>query len=110
MYDDQEILEQIKKIECPTDAVMDRVIGVLEDYRPSGGYQMTVDDDDDDEYINDDMKVYRAYSESPGAPSIVVTVREGSDHYVASVIDAYIENGKDSDRDNAGEDNGANYH
>ena len=96
MYDDQDLLEQIREIECSTDDVMDRVIGVLEEYRPSGGYWVTVEESDD--YIDNDMKVYKAYSEEPGAPTLVVTVREGSDHYVASVVDVYIDDEK-NDRD-----------
>lgn len=87
MHISHELLEKIKGIECPTDDVAERIISVLESYSPEGEYQVTQREDDD--FIHDGIKVYKIYSETPESPSIEAVVKEGQDHYVARVIDAY---------------------
>ncbi len=87
MQPNHEMLEKIKGIECPTDEVADRIISVLESYSPEGEYQVTQREDDD--FIHDGIKLYKIYSEMPGSPSIEAVIKEGQDHYVARVIDAY---------------------
>ncbi|MGB7605519.1 MAG: hypothetical protein WBL93_08575 [Lutisporaceae bacterium] len=81
------IFEEIKHIECPVDEIVDRVISILENYNPNGQYQIVEKTDDD--FINDNIKIYNAYSEDEASPSIGFVVKEGLDHYVAEVVDAY---------------------
>lgn len=83
------IVKRIIGIECPTDKVTDRVIGVLEEYDQEGQYQITSRTDED--YEETRLKYYRAYSETGGRPDLVMVVKEGKDGYVAKVVDAYTE-------------------
>ncbi len=86
---DNEITGRIIGIECPTDKVTDRVIGVLEEYDMEGQYQVTSRPDED--YEETRLRYYRAYSENGGRPDIVMVVKEGKDGYVAKVVDAYTD-------------------
>jgi hypothetical protein len=83
------ITKRIIGMECPTDKVTDRVIGVLEEYDLEGQYQITSRTDDD--YDETRLKYYRAYSETGDRPDLVMVVKEGKDGYVAKVVDAYTE-------------------
>jgi hypothetical protein len=87
MTDNNEILEELKGIECATDTLLERVTDVLERYSPNGEYQIVTEEDDD--FIHDNIRVYSAFSEDETAPSISIVVQEGLDHYVAKVVDAY---------------------
>lgn len=89
MIKDSEITKKIIGIECPTDNVTDRVIGVLEEYDVEGQYQITSRFDED--YEETRLKYYRAYSESGDRPDLVMVVKEGLDGYVAKVVDAYVD-------------------
>jgi hypothetical protein len=82
-----EMMEEIKHLECPTGEVADRVMSILEDYNPSGQYQIIEEEDDD--FIEDHMKLYNVFSEDEEAPSFGVVVKEGLDDYVAEVVDVY---------------------
>lgn len=81
------MFEEIKHIECPTDEVVERVMSILENYNPKGQYQIVEKADND--FIEDNLRTYNAYSENEASPSIAVVVREGLEHYVARVVDAY---------------------
>ncbi|MGE5677267.1 MAG: hypothetical protein ACM3ZR_04335 [Pseudomonadota bacterium] len=83
------IAKRIIGMECPTDKVTDRVIGVLEEYDLEGQYQITSRTDDD--YDETRLKYYRAYSETGNRPDLIMVVKEGKDGYVAKVVDAYTE-------------------
>lgn len=89
MNKDSEITRRIIGIECPTDKVADRVIGVLEEYDMEGQYQITSHPDED--YEETRLKYYRAYSETGDRPDLVMVVKEGKDGYVAKVVDAYTD-------------------
>lgn len=89
MNKDNEIAGRIIGIECPTDKVTDRVIGVLEEYDMEGQYQVTSRPDED--YEETRLRYYRAYSENGSRPDIVMVVKEGKDGYVAKVVDAYTD-------------------
>jgi hypothetical protein len=89
MNKDSNITRRIIGIECPTDKVTDRVIGVLEEYDLEGQYQITSRIDED--YEETRLKYYRAYSETGNRPDLIMVVKEGMDGYVAKVVDAYIE-------------------
>lgn len=82
-----EILEELKNIECATDNLLERVTDVLEQFNPNGEYQIIAKEDND--FIHDNIRVYNAISEDGLSPSIAVFVQEGLDSYVAKVIDAY---------------------
>ncbi|MFZ5352276.1 MAG: hypothetical protein ACOZCL_06070 [Bacillota bacterium] len=83
-----DIINEIKGIECPTDEVVSRVISVLEEFEPDGVYQIVAEEDND--FINDGIKIYKAYSDTDASPSIQLKVYEGMDDYVAKIIDANI--------------------
>lgn len=87
MAENNQVIEELKHIECATDDLLDRVIDVLEYHNPNGEYQIVAEEDDD--FIHDNIRVYNAFSEDGSSPSIAVVVQEGLDHYVAKVIDAY---------------------
>ncbi len=86
MNTNNNIFEEIKHIQCPTDEIVDRVISILENYNPNGQYQIVKKSND---FANDNIKIYNAYSEDEVSPSIAVVVKEGLDHYVAQIVDAY---------------------
>jgi hypothetical protein len=86
---DDNIIKRIIGIECPTDNVVDRVIGVLEEYNLDGQYQITSRTDGD--YDETRLKYYRAFSESGDNPDLIMVVKEGKDDYVAKILDAYTE-------------------
>jgi fibronectin type 3 domain-containing protein len=87
MVDSNEIIEELKHIECATDSLLERVTDVLEHYNPNGEYQIIAEEDDD--FINDHIRIYNAFSEDGISPSIAVVVKNGFDDYVAKVLDAY---------------------
>lgn len=89
MNKDNEIMGRIIGIECPTDKVTDRVIGVLEEYDMEGQYQVTSRPDED--YEETRLRYYRAYSENGNRPDLIMVVKEGKDGYVAKVVDAYTD-------------------
>lgn len=89
MIKDSDIAGRIIGIECPTDKVTDRVIGVLEEYDLEGQYQITSRFDED--YDETRLKYYRAYSETGDRPDLIMVVKEGMDGYAAKIVDAYIE-------------------
>lgn len=89
MTKDSNIVSRIIGIECPTDKVTDRVIGVLEEYNLDGQYQITSRTDED--YDETRLKYYRAFSETEDNPDLVMVVKEGKDDYVAKIVDAYTE-------------------
>jgi hypothetical protein len=89
MLKDNEMIERIIGMECPTDKVTDRVINVLEEYNPGGGYQITARPDND--YEETRLKYYRAFSETGENPDLIMVVKEGKDGYVAKIVDAYTE-------------------
>lgn len=89
MTKDSNIVKRIIGIECPTDKVTDRVIGVLEEYNLDGQYQITARTDED--YDETRLKYYRAFSETEDNPDLIMVVKEGKDDYVAKIVDAYTE-------------------
>lgn len=89
MTKEDNIIKRIIGIECPTDNVADRVIGVLEEYNLDGQYQITARTDED--YDETRLKYYRAFSETGDNPDLVMVVKAGKDDYVAKIIDAYTE-------------------
>jgi hypothetical protein len=87
MPENNEIIEELKHIECATDSLLERVTDVLEQFNPSGEYQIFAEEDND--FVHDNIRVYNAISDDELSPSIAVVVQEGLDHYVAKVIDAF---------------------
>lgn len=87
MDTDNNMMEEIKHLECPTGEVIDRVMSILESHNPYGQYQIVEEADDD--FIDDHMKVYSVFSEDEESPSFGVVVKEGLDDYVAEVVDVY---------------------
>lgn len=87
MNDSEQIIDELKHIECASDHVLDRIIGVLEHHNPNGEYQIVSHEDTD--FIHDNVRVYNAFSEDQKSPSIAIVVKEGMDHYVAKVVAAY---------------------
>ena len=87
MTGNNEIFEELKHIECPTDNLLERVTDVLEQFNPQGEYQIIAEEEND--FIHDNIRVYNAISENGFSPSISVVVQEGLDNYVAKVIDAF---------------------
>lgn len=87
MTGNDEILDELKHIECATDNLVERVTDVLEQFNPSGEYQIIAEEDSD--FIHDNIRVYNIISEDGLSTSISVVVQEGLDNYVAKVIDAF---------------------
>lgn len=85
----EDAVERIKKLECPTGDMENRVAGILEDYGVANKNEITIKRDE-----NLDRDGAEGYSVRPTMSkerSIVVLATSGMDDYVAKVVDAYIE-------------------
>lgn len=81
------VLETIKEIECPVDQFESKVLEAFRDYTgETSGVAMERDNSRDSQ----ELKAYALHSGSQSIPQITIMVREGSEHYVACVEDAFL--------------------
>lgn len=83
-----DIATVIKEIDCPEDKLKEKIIKSFKGYEYNGTSEVMVDRDES--LDKDELQGYRAYVNKEGAPTIVAMVRQGIDHYVTTVEDAYI--------------------
>lgn len=80
-------VDRIKRLECPTGDLTDRVASILADHQitPSGEIDRLEGLD------GNGAQAYRVTIARPEATSIIFKAKSGNDDYVAIVTDAYIE-------------------
>jgi hypothetical protein len=83
-----EALNRIKRLECPTGEVENRVAGILEYY--GLGTKSEIDVNRDKNYDKNGAHAYTAHVPYLNVDSIVVLAKSGKDDYVAEVVDAYL--------------------
>ncbi|MDF2675972.1 MAG: hypothetical protein K0Q97_262 [Bacillota bacterium] len=80
-------LDRIKKLECPTGEVENRVIGILEDYNVANKNDIIINRNY--QLDNDGTEVFSAKINNTNL-SIIVLAKSGMDDYVAKVENVYI--------------------
>lgn len=80
-------LDRIKKLECPTGEVENRVIGILEDYNVANKNDIIINRNY--QLDNDGTEVFSAKINNTNL-SITVLAKCGMDDYVAKVENVYI--------------------
>lgn len=89
MKDINDVLKDIKQIDGQADRLKDMISNAYEGYEYNGASEVIINRDKGLDRIN--SSAYRVQVNSPSSPTIVAMVDVGKDHYVATVIDAYIE-------------------
>lgn len=84
----KDLLENIKQIQCPIDEIDNRIIAAYKDCKNMRNSEVFVQRDESLDSIS--AKAYNISVDNGVGPKIVAMVSEGKDHYVATVIDAYI--------------------
>ena len=90
MKDIDDVLKDIKQIDGQADRLKDMISNAYEGYEYNGASEVIINRDKGLDRIN--SSAYRVQVNSPSSPTIIAMVDEGKDHYVATVVDAYIEN------------------
>lgn len=83
-----DVLNDIRGIECPVDNMKARIADAYEGYQNFGEADIVVDRDRN--LDKEDLKGYNIYASNGNAPRITAYVREGADRYVATIVDAYF--------------------
>jgi hypothetical protein len=81
------ILETLKEIECPVDKLEEKVIGA---YKEISNEANDIRMERVNTLDGEGLAAYSVHSDDAESPSITILVKEGSEHYVASVEDAYV--------------------
>lgn len=81
-------VERIKRLECPTGEVENRIAGILDDYGVAGKNEIRVKRNS--VYDREDAQAYTIDLSGEEGRSVVVLAKSGMDDYVAKVVDAYI--------------------
>ncbi len=81
-------LDRIKKLECPTGEVENRVIGILEDYNVANKNDVIINRDS--QLDNKDGTIAFSAKINGTNFSITVLTKSGMDDYVAKVENVYI--------------------
>lgn len=90
MKDINDVLKDIKQIDGQADKLRDMISNAYDGYEYNGASGVIINREKELDRIN--SSAYRIQVNSPNSPQIVAFVDEGKDHYVATVVDAYIEN------------------
>ena len=94
----EKAIKRIKRLQCPTGELEDRVTSILEDYRVGARHEISIDRNDgfyrdeewSDQWDKDGTEAYRVRISNKASPSITVIARSGHDDYVAQVVDVYL--------------------
>lgn len=85
----EEVLNNIKSIDGQADKLEDMISKAYDGYASSENHRIIVNREK--VLDNAEAKAYSVQIENYDSPRIVAMVDEGLDHYVATVVDAYIE-------------------
>lgn len=85
----EQVLEDIKQIDCQADQLQDRIKSAYEGYQHEGQSEVVIKRDESLDEMG--FRAYSTYVGSRKAPKVITVVREGQDHYVSTVVDAYIQ-------------------
>lgn len=85
----EEVLEEIKSIDCQADQLQDKIKFAYEGYQYEGNTNVTIKRDESLDEMG--FQAYSTYVGTRKAPKVIAVVREGADHYVSTVVDAYIQ-------------------
>lgn len=85
----EEVLEDIKNIDCQADQLQDKIKSAYEGYEYEGQSEVVVKRIEDSDDTG--LQTYDTHVGSRKAPKVVAVVKEGQDHYVSTVVDAYIQ-------------------
>lgn len=85
----EDAIERIKRLECPTGEVENRVAGILEDYGVTNRNEVSFSRDVN--FDGDGGESYCAKLKGADGKSLVVLAKSGMDDYVAKVVDAYLQ-------------------
>ena len=85
----EEVLENIKGIDCQADQLQDKIKSAYQGYEYEGQSEVVIKRDESLDEMG--FQAYSTYVGSRKAPKVIAVVREGADHYVSTVVDAYIQ-------------------
>ncbi|MFU0825809.1 hypothetical protein [Clostridium sp.] len=84
----EDVRAVINEIDCPEDKLKEKLIAAYDGYQYNGETEVIVSRDES--LDSDELQAYRTYINKEGSPAIVAMVRQGLDHYVTTVEEAYI--------------------
>lgn len=84
----EDAVERLKRLECPTGEVENRIAGILSDYGIGNGMEVSVKRDRS--LDRNGAEAYLTDISKDCGKSIVVLAKSGLDDYVAKVEDVYI--------------------
>ncbi|MBC2582890.1 hypothetical protein [Clostridium sp. DJ247] len=84
----EEVLKDIKQIDCQADQLEDQFRTACDGYEYKGNSRLVVNRNKELDQIG--LNAYSIYVDEPQAPKIVAMVKEGRDHYVSTVVNAYV--------------------
>lgn len=85
----EEVLEDIKNIDCQADQLQDKIKSAYEGYEYKGQSDVVIKRAE--QLDNMELRAYDTHVGSRKAPKVIAVVKEGQDHYVSTVVDAYIQ-------------------
>ena len=85
----EDVLEDIRNIDCPADQLQDKIKSAYEGYQYEGTSDVVIKRDEGLDEIG--LRAYSTYVGSIKAPKVIAVIKEGQDHYVSTVVDAYIQ-------------------
>ena len=85
----EQVVEDIKQIDCQADQFQDEIKSAYQGYQYEGQSDVVIKRDESLDEVG--CQSYSTYVDSRKAPKVIAVVREGQDHYVSTVVDAYIQ-------------------
>lgn len=83
----QNVIETIKEIECPVDEIEDKLKSAYGEYVEDSSYIFVTRKEELDTM---GLKAYELNTDKNDYKAILALVREGEEHYVSNVEDAYV--------------------
>lgn len=85
----EDAIERIKRLECPTGEVENRVAGILEEYQIVRKGEAVVKRDK--HFDKDGIEAFTSLIHEKKGNSLVILAKSGPEDYVAKVVDAYLQ-------------------
>lgn len=85
----EDVLEDIRNIDCQADQLQDKIKSAYEGYQYQGQSDVVIKKIESSDETG--LQEYDTHVGSRKAPKVIAVVREGQDHYVSTVVDAYIQ-------------------
>jgi hypothetical protein len=85
----EDVLEDIKSIDCQADQLQDKIKSAYEGYQYEEQSDVVIKRDESLDEMG--FQAYSTHVGSRKAPKVIAVVKEGQDHYVSTVVDAYIQ-------------------